>query len=82
MEKTKHSKAVEIGMELFEAQQELSGTVTALIRKTIEMERALEGMTEQERAEVAADMVMGVKANNDAAIAEATADVVDDGTRH
>jgi hypothetical protein len=66
----KHNKALKTGMELFEAQQELSEAVTALIRKTLDMDRALEGMNESQRAMVAADMVMGVKAKNDAAIAE------------
>ena len=64
MEKTKHSKAVEIGMELFDAQQEFIGELSKVVRAQIKMEQALEGMTEEERAAVAADMVMGVKANN------------------
>lgn len=83
MDREKRKKALEIGMELFDTQQGLIEMLTDFIRAQVRLDRALEGMTEEERAVIAEDMVRGVKAHNDEAIAEAASMFVDDGsTKH
>ena len=76
---SKHDEALKAGWVLFEAQGELSAAMTDLIRAQLDMERAMQGMTESQRAMVAADLVEG-KGKGDDVVEVAVPG--DDSTRH